>query len=393
MNRKVNIKTDITVAKIGVLRFWLGIAVGILFGLSLCLFFNYSREILRYFTGAFGDLIVLDKSTSVSYNVFFASLSAALGFSMTFWFWMSGTKAQDQKHRLSNRLSVVNSSLSIWVSLMVIGRLGHILFWGLYTNKNYDSELVLMEDFNFLFYLLPLVIFFQNWISVRRVSFIKKWIGFSFLGVLMMSAVLYLVASVHTDVVDDNYTERHQKEYQYIDSELQKAKDAYGISFSPRTVTVLKQKYTKSSLQQVREIREAFASGRVMSLDTIILQRLIINNFKIDRSSFRPRNSFEDWSYAKPIDIQRQILVHQSDPQKLQELEKLLNEQIDLLNHLEKKPIDFETMSQVEILKRTSSYRMPKVVISQMTAILNELNDTIETNALDIQLDEIRVDP
>lgn len=222
---KYSLKPNLSVVKIGVLRFWIGIAIGILFGLSLCLFFNYSREILRYLSSAFSDIITLDKNTSLFFNIFFAAFSAAIGFSVTFWFWMSGNKFEYPKQRLFARLSLVNSTLIIWIPLMLITRIASILFVILYAQRGYESNLKLIEDFKILFLILPLVIFFQNWISIRNTFRIKKWIVYSFGYYLVVSFIIFLLASVNTEIVDESYSQKFEEEYEYIDNEVKRAEE------------------------------------------------------------------------------------------------------------------------------------------------------------------------
>lgn len=389
---KSRLKPNLSVAKIGELRFWIGLTIGILFGLSLCLFFNYSREILRYLSGAFSDIITLEKKTSLFFDIFFATFSSAIGFSVTFWFWMSGTKCEYRKQRLFARLSQVNSTLIIWIPLMMITRIGSILFVLLYAQRGYDSNLKLIEDFKILFLMLPLVIFFQNWISIRKIFRVKKWILYSFASYLLVSLIIFLLASVDRQIVDKNYSQRFQEEYKFIDTEIKRAKENYAITFSSSSIKTLREWHTASSIEQIKQVQKAFESNSAISLDTILLQKIIVKNFKEGHWYHRERNSFDNWPYAKPIEIQRQILLNKTESNKLIELEGLLNEQINLINYLAKENVDFEELSQTERRKIFGAkYRIPKVVVDQLINVTNDLKKIIKEENLKINLKELNL--
>ena len=392
MNVTLKLKPNLSIAKIGVLRFWIGLVIGFLFSLCLCLFFNYSREIMRFLSGAFSDLILIDEKTNLFFNIFFAAFSTAIGFSITFWFWMSGTKNEYRKQRLFKRLSQVNSTLIIWIPLMLITRIGFILFILLYAQRGYDSNLKLIEDFQLLFVLLPIVIFLQNWLSIRSIFKTNKWITFSFVAYVAVSMIIHLLASLSNNVVDKNYALRFQEDYQIIESELKRAKEKYNIYFTDTTIKALKQWHTDSSKKQMDQVQRAFESDKSVSIDTIILQKIIIKNFKEGRWDSRQMNSYNNWPYAKPIEIKTQILRNKSDSIKLYELNSLLNEQINLINFIGKKDVDFEQLSQTERRKTFGAkYKIPKVVVDQLINVTDELNNNPELENRKIKLNEINL--
>ena len=126
------IKPELNLKHIGALRFWLGTFIGILFSTALCFLLNYSSEILRYFTGQFGDQIYLTTTEKFQQELFFATLSTTIGFSVAMWFWLSGVRNNSPKQKLHKRLNQVNSILVIWVPLLFITRIGTILFTNVY---------------------------------------------------------------------------------------------------------------------------------------------------------------------------------------------------------------------------------------------------------------------
>lgn len=390
MSPKFISKQYISIARIGVYRFWIGIIIGVLFGLFLCLFLNYSREILRFLTGEFSDLVHIESKDSLFFNIFFAAFSTAIGFSVTFWFWISGIRAEYPKERLFTRLSQVNSSLSIWVPLLIVTRLGSVFFILLYSQRGYDADLRLIEDSPLVFLLLPLVIFFQNWILIRKIFRTTPWIISSFIAFVSVSVIIYFLASIDTQVVDAKYQQRYDSEYAMIDNEVKRVKDQYNITYSSATINTLKEWHATSSLNQMEAVQKAFGSNKDVALDSIILQKIIVKNFKEGRSH-SVKNIIENWPYAKPYEIRDQILKNKTDSIKLIELAALLNEQIDLINYYDKEVEDFKQLSPIERRKYLGvNYRMPKIAMHQLIDVANEINAVIKAEGLGIELKEIR---
>lgn len=81
-------KEKLSIDLIGRQRFWIGIASGVISAISLSLFFNYSRKILRSLTGISSDLIVLESNELLFFDYFFCLLASVVGLSFTIWIWM-----------------------------------------------------------------------------------------------------------------------------------------------------------------------------------------------------------------------------------------------------------------------------------------------------------------
>lgn len=183
-------KNRISIDGIGHQRFWLGIVSGLLTAVILCLFFNYTREMLRFFTSIKGDLLVLSKNEFYFYNYFYSALSSTLGLSITIWIWMGNNKHNRKKDRLYKRQIQTNILLLFWVILLVISRFSSILTFVLYGTIGYDNQLDFVNDYWLLFVLLPCVIFLQSWFTVRLVYNSTKWILYSFISCSLFTLLL-----------------------------------------------------------------------------------------------------------------------------------------------------------------------------------------------------------
>lgn len=154
-----------------------------------------------------------------------------------------------------------------------------------------------------------MVIFFQNWFIVRLVYRAGKWILISFIVCLLSAYLLQLTTSVDQEMLNNVYYQQYQKDYEYIKQEIANAKSKYGIEFKPETINVLKKWHAESSLDQVQRIKLAFAKNQSVSLDTIILQKIIVRNFKHGDWIFYTNNPILNWHYALPNDILNQIYL------------------------------------------------------------------------------------
>lgn len=324
-------KDPISIDKIGGLRFWIGIFVGIISATTLSLFFNYSRESLRLLTMLSADLLVLDQNEYSFFNRFFAALSTVLGLSITIWIWMSHRPPDRKKGRLFSLLAQNNCLLIFWVVLLIISRFTATLTVIVYGNEGYDNHLNLYNDYWWLMTLLLIVIFAQNWYAVRMIYKAGKWILYSFLFCLIFSWVLSITTKVSQEPLNEAYFKIFELEHEYIQSQVAYAKDCYGIQYSDSTLQDLKKWHSEGAVQQVQSVKHAFAGDKILSMDTILLQKMIIHNCK--RGPIMPsRDTFDNWYYALPTDILEQIEYFKPTDEETRELFNTLKEEIELAN-------------------------------------------------------------
>lgn len=325
-------REKISIQNIGRQRFWIGIVAGLVSAISVSLFFNYSREVLRLFTSISADLLILKENELLFFNYFFSFLSTVLGLSITIWVWILNKKHNRIKERIYKQLSIANAILIFWVILMIISRFGSILPLALFGTPGYDNHLNLYDEYWILFVLMPIVVFMQSWFTVRLVYQSGRWILLSLIFCILTAFTLQWTTTVNQEKLNSAYHQRFEDDYKYIDQEIKNAKERYGVAFSELTIEILKKQITESSVEQIAMVREAFSNDRPVSMDTIILQKIIIRNFKEGGWYSYSRYSLANWRYALPNDILKQLNYFDSSSNETKELFEILREMINLVN-------------------------------------------------------------
>ena len=371
-------KEKLTIDLIGKKRFWLGILAGLISAIFLSTFIDYSREVMKIVSSLSEDLMILPENQLVFFDYFFASFSTVFGFGLTLWIWLSNPRNKRKKDRVYKRLAQTNVLLTIWIFLALIARFGTILPIILYGMPGYDNHLDLYSDFWLLFVLIPLVIFLNNWHIIRLVYKSGKWILFSFLSVILCTVILTNFKTVNRDLISDLYHKSYSEEYQYIESEIDKVK-SLDIVFFEQTVKQLKQRNTESSKNQVELVQNAFAKKRKVSLDTLILEKIIVHNFKTKIFYFFGRNEKDkNWSYAYPEQIYEQIKMYQNDCIEIQCLFEILREMILPLKAAEPDWENYDKYSKYEMRqfnqKRFFKYST-NTIIDRLVQVENRLRD------------------
>lgn len=367
-------KHKISIQNIGKQRFWFGFFAGFISAVSISLVFNQTREVFRFFTSISADLLILESKELTFFNYFFASLSTTLGLAITIWIWMSNKTHSRKMDRIYKQLSRTNALLIFWLMLMMIARFGSILPFILYGSPGYDNQLELYNDYWILFVLIPIVVFAQSWFTVRLIYRAEKWILFSFLACLITAFTLSKTTTVDQEKLNNSYFQRYEKDYEYINKEISNSKEKYGIEYDTKTIEILKKWYTERSVEQVNNIKKAFTKKNKVSLDTIILQKIAIHNFKKGSWNYYRRNSLENWHYALPNDVLKQINLNEKNSNETKELFNILKEQIDLVNTPKIEWKEYGNYTETERRKSFGvKYNIPKVLVDQLTEVRDSL--------------------
>lgn len=385
-------KNELSIAYIGKTRFWIGTVVGIISAVILSYFFNYSREALRFFTSISADLIVLSETEIQFYDLFYASLSTALGLSWTVWIWMGNSNQNRKKERLFKRLAQINALLAFWVTLMCFTRFGTVILIILYSSSGYDDHLNLMDDFWVLFALLPIVVFLQNWFVIRLAYKSGKWTLYSVGCCTLIAASLFFLTKVDQDKVNASYHAQYIAKYNYLESELQKAESKYGIQYDEETKSILSKRLTERSVEQVAAIKQAFGRKTKVSMDTIILAKIVQHNLKLGDWHWHRLLSFKNWHYPYPSNVYHQIKLNSSDSLRVRELLLLLRDQIELWNTPEVSWKNWEEYTKEE--REKSNFKRHKFPL-ELAHSLSEIRDSIMSDSIfdkyDIILPELHL--
>jgi hypothetical protein len=383
-------KNKISVQNIGKQRFWFGILAGFISALSISLAFNQAREVFRFFTSVSADLLILENQELIFFNYFFASLSTVLGLAITIWIWMGNRTRTRKMDKLYKQLSRTNALLIFWLILMMVARFGSILPFILFGTPGYDNQLNLYNDYWILFVLIPIVIFTQSWFIVRLVYRAGKWIFLSLLICAITAFTLSKTTTVDQEKINNAYFKRYEKDYEYIDKEISKSKVNYGIKYDSKTIEILKKWHAESSVEQVNSIRIAFEKGNKVSIDTIILQKIIVHNFKRGSWYYHRRNSLENWHYALPKDILKQIKYFDSNSNETKELFYILKEQINLVNTPRIEWDEYQNYTENERRKSSGAKNnIPKILVDQLIEVRDSLMNIKKYSELNKILPEI----
>lgn len=367
-------KEKISIQNIGQQRFWIGIVAGLISAISISLFFNHSRESLRLLTCLSADLLILKEHELLFFNCFFSTLSTVLGLSITILIWMQNKKHNRRKDRIYKQLSITNVLLVFWVILMLIARFGSVLPIVLFGIPGYDNNLNLYEEYSILFVLLPIVVFLLSWFTVRLVYQAGKWIFLSLLFCIMTAFTLQLTTTVNQEILNSAYHHKFESDYNYIDQEIKIAKEKYGVDFDEQTIEILKKQISESSVEQIAGVKNAFSIDRPVTMGTIIIQKIIVRNFKESGEYSYPRNSIENWRYALPDDILKQLDYFDRSSNETKELFEVLKEMIDLVNTPEMPWEEYQNHTDTERRRSLGArYNIPDPLIEQLKEVRTRL--------------------
>jgi hypothetical protein len=352
MLRKGFLKPEISISTLGKSQFWTGIIIGVGISFILNYFLNYSREALRLFT-FFGDPYILSEKEFRIYDIFFTCFSTSIGFGFTIIYWLRGKNVNIKKNYLRT-YTITNSVIIIFISLMAVSRVGSILPIILYSFHGYDNHLDILNDFWLLFVLIPIYIFFTNWNSIRLLFRTKNWILISMLFYGLTSFYLYKTTTVDREKLNKGYYTHNKERFEYIDKEIKNAR-SLGVYFSDTTKLILQKRYAERTTDLVQKTKKAFKSDSVVSLDTLLLQKIIIHNMNDEGYSWRMyrKNKIEEnWSYPMPEEIYNQILKRNIDDPEMKILFGILFEQISLFTA---KEINWNNSDSFSIYEREKS--------------------------------------
>lgn len=338
MLRREFLKQKLTIQKIGASTFIIGIVVGIAMALLLGSLFYYSREYMRLlYHHGYGDFESLSAFDLHCYNLFFAALATSLGMGFTIFTWFRGAIQFSKKRYLKGMITSL-ILMTIFITLMIFLRIGSILAILLYGASGYFRHLDLIQDFWVILILMPLTLFLSFWNIVILGFRATKWILISLICFVLCSLLISQVLPVDRSIIKNYFIRHNQHKYDYVKEEIAKAR-IIGVTFDPLSEQLMMRKFTEGKHDIVNHLKQAFASKRKLSLDTIIMEKIVAHNCSI-HSGFYRRSDIKDdrWPYALPEDIYDQILLNTDDENAIKELFILLKEINSLFSNSEYRP-------------------------------------------------------
>lgn len=363
MLKKGFLKPEISIENLGRRQFWTGIIIGVLTAFVLSYFFNYSRESLRMTTFT-ADLYILTEKEFRLYDLFFASFATSLGFGFTIIYWLRGRNKIIKKQYLKI-FAISNAWLITFVALMLVARFGSILPLILYGLHGYDGHLDLLNDFWLMLALIPIYVFFAHWNTIRIIFRTRYWILLSMAFYTLTTFYLYKTTYVDRDVLNQSYYSQNKQRFNYIDSEFDNAKKL-DIFFNDTTKHILRKKHAERTTDLVLSLKQAFQTDNIIPLDTLILEKIVIHNMNRHGLYFYGRNQDRDenWSYALPENIYKQILKHDINSKETEVLFEILSEQISLFTAPE---INWDEWEKYTDYEREKSYFRRNLIYSTGT--------------------------
>lgn len=326
MDRIAFRKPKLSVDAMGKLRFWVGLAAGVAAAVILSVFFNQWRELLRLQTVMQADLLLLTAEESSFYNGFFALLSAVLGHNLCVWVWLQHRRHWAAHHRRYKMLLSAFNLGIFWAVVLVVSRFGSLLTFVLTGLRGYDGELNLMASHPVLFWLLPLVMWLQGWLGVRQLFRVGWWMWGAATATVVLAVGLFFTTAVDEETLNKLYQQQYQRDVATLEAGLHKAKELYGIAYPAEGILALRQYHTSNAAWQLAAVREAFVQAERVSLDTILLQQMIIVNRKADDYDGR------FWDYPTPQAVAQQLYRVDTASSEAKELLVLLKCMVDFMN-------------------------------------------------------------
>jgi hypothetical protein len=331
-------KRSFNYAEIGALNFWIGLFLGLGMAVILGYFFNYSREILRVATFNSYTLYEPPHSEISFFNWFFCGLASVLGLAYAMWFWLQNAKGR--------RIYLVTASSALifffWLVLLVVSRFGSFLSMVPFGMWGYENELMLAKDFKWLFIFLLLYLFLQLWQIVQRLFRTRLFMLGSFAVMLLLSVVLHAFTLPDRNVATNAFYKRFEAQLNYSKQARAEAIADYGITLDSTTIFLLDHWNTIQGLEQVQAVKNAFWREKPVSLDTIIVARIILHNVK---PGLRQNCYFGCWEYPTPLKIYEQLLNANTNSATTRELLKLLSLQFKMMT----RDLDFSFEEQMDI--------------------------------------------
>lgn len=369
------LKPVISIEKIGKIRFWSGIVIGILVAFLASYFLNYSRESMRMLTFFADPLILSDKEFRL-YDLFFAAFSTSLGFGFTIAYWAGG-RNPNIKRRYLMTFAASNAWMVSIVAFILFARYGSLLPIIMYGLYGYDGQFDLLKDYWFIFIMIPAYVFFAHWNTIRLVFRTRYWAIISIGIYLIFSFLLFKTTGVDRNILNQAYYSRYKHQFDFIDSEFEKARKI-GVFFSDTTRDILRKENAVRTTDLVYKLKIAFQTHSLVPADTLVLEKIVIHNLKRHGIYEYGRNIDRDinWPYALPEQIYHQIQINDLESKETELLFEILAEQIAIFSVSENAWKEKEKYSNYEVEKsfyRRNLIHITETIQSRLLQVIRKL--------------------
>lgn len=323
-----SIKQKLTIKTIGKNYFWMGIILGVNYNLILLLFISYLREgfylsILSYER----DLVRLEPQDYVWIDLVIALLNTVISFGIIQIIWTAGLLKNNRNKKCRHKYYSIIGFVAFvtFTSYAVFYRVVSITTF--YT-ISLEIHKLLLEYFDIrIFLFAPLAIFFTLWSKFQIYFKSYRWILISFVSIVGIGILLGTKFPINRDILSQNYNHIFDHEFNYIDKQLALYYDTNSQTYDEYR-KVLRTKRSDEIYNLLMESRTKFHSLDSLSIDTLVLQKILIHNFNGGYFYCNPRWEQNCWYYAHPEDIKRLIKNAQLHSDKMELLFEILYEQL-----------------------------------------------------------------
>jgi hypothetical protein len=299
-------KEKISIGLLGQRRFYIGLSIGLFLSMLIYLFFGYSREILRGLTFD-SDLLIPTEREFFVYNLFFAAVSATIGFGVTVWFWFNGLFSSE---RPRSRINYISAYSMFWAMTLiyVVSKTGSAMTLILFAVEGYDDNLNFSKEFPLLLFLLPTVFFLNIWTPIRLSFRSGNWFTKSLGGYVTLSIILAFSSPIDQSGMNDSWHKYMALYNQIVDSEIRTAQ-LKGLQLSPKAVATIRFNRKERVIKQAKNLKERFKSEKPIPTDSVILELIAIKKTTIRALEGTWDDKRGRWPFALPRDVYRQIEI------------------------------------------------------------------------------------
>jgi hypothetical protein len=331
MLKKGFLKPRLTLELLSKTSFWRAIVFGLASSIILCLFLNFNREFFRFFS-SLNELVHYSEEEYFFADIFYAAFSSVFGFGVTIYFWLKDLKLK-RRFKFLKMLALSNIFLFMILPLNAISRMGTVILMPLVNIPGYDRHLQLHLEFPIIFILVPIMMFLLYWQVIQRVFKTNFWMIKSLFVIIAWTLILFKGLSLDRSILDNSYRFSIRERLVNIGLELNKAKNA-GVEFSPETIRSLEKFHTDSKLQMIEDVNAGFKLDKPLSIDTLILAKIILINLDHIKN-FPPVVYHEEkwdmmWTYPLPEDVYGQLKFHRPNDIETRILFEILSEMVNI---------------------------------------------------------------
>ena len=250
MSKRIVFRKTNLLENISKKRLFLGILAGLLFSFAFYAFMVSLRESFRVVFSLvlqLDYLLILDTTEVNFYNFIYAVFSSILGLSITLKIILEKPKQFKSKTFYYRKKHSIFVDLSVINSYFLNGIFKFTFIIAFFFSNIYNYYFSFYPEYNYLLYLLLIVMFLEQWKTIRLVFKNKalKWMLISLVSILIYSFTISKIDIIDYKTINNSFL-KHQLNYKY-ELDLPKVKNYKKIE----------------RLRLIREFNIAYPKGKI----------------------------------------------------------------------------------------------------------------------------------